>query len=148
MSLASVDRERLVSFPLLRRFAEADRAAVAEHLQCIEVETDQVVFESGDESHGLVFVAEGVLRVERGANDVLGRAGRGECFGGFALASIGAREVRAVAERVSTLLVLSRGAYLRLADESPRTACRLLEAVLEEVASATREALPRLGGCG
>lgn len=138
------DVGRLASFALLRRFGESERAAVAHHLQQIDVEAEQLIFAEGEESHSLVFVADGVLRVERDENGVLGRAGKGEYFGALALASVGTREVRAVAERASTLFVLSRGAFLRLADESPRTACRLLEAILEDIATTSRAALPTL----
>jgi CRP-like cAMP-binding protein len=144
VSRETEDSTRLASFALLRRLGESERAAVARHLQRIEVEAEQMVFAEGDESHGLVFVAEGVLRVERGENALLGKAGKGECFGAFALASVGTREVSAVAEHASTVLVLSRGAFLRLADESPRTACRLLEAVLEEIATTARGGLSTL----
>lgn len=96
------------------------------------------------EGEGLVLVEAGCLRLETHREGVLGRLGPGSSFGGLSLAALGARSAAAVAEEDTRLQIFSRSAFHRLADDSPRAACRILEAVLREVAETLRAGLPQL----
>lgn len=133
----------LAPFDLLRGLARDERETIARFVQAVDAAPGRVLFEKGDEAHGLVLVVEGRVRVERNER-VIGHAGPGEAFGALALARAGSREVRAIAETPTRLLVLGRSAFLRLADEAPRTACRLLEAILADVAGMLRAGLGSL----
>ncbi|MDX1650822.1 MAG: hypothetical protein R3263_13300, partial [Myxococcota bacterium] len=67
-------------------------------------------------------------------------------FGGLALACVGPRMVSAVAEEPTRVRVLSRTAFHRLTEDAPRAACRILEAVLADVALALRSGVDPLRG--
>lgn len=127
-------------FELLRGLSQQEREIVARFVQAVDAAPGRVLFDAGDEAHGLVMVDAGRVRVERG-EVLIGFAGPGDAFGGLALARVGTREVRAVAETPARLLVLGRSAFVRLADEAPRTACRVLEAILADLAGLVRAGL-------
>ena len=65
----------------------------------------------------------------------------GDALGGLALVRMGKRAATAVCEEPSRLAWLDRSSYRRLADDYPRTACRLMEAILAGFAADVREAL-------
>ena len=54
------------------------------------------------------------------------------------------REITAVTETPCEILWLRRSDFRRLADDSPRTACRLLEAIASEFAGCVRRELDTL----
>jgi CRP-like cAMP-binding protein len=62
-------------------------------------------------------------------------------LGGLALFAVGAREASAVGGERSEVLLLRREDFLRLAEDSPRTACRVAMALSADLAAALRNAL-------
>jgi CRP-like cAMP-binding protein len=69
----------------------------------------------------------------------------GSSLGALSLMAIGSRQAAARADSDCELLVLTRADFLRLAEDSPRAACRLAEAVVAELSATLRPQLAPLG---
>jgi CRP-like cAMP-binding protein len=70
--------------------------------------------------------------------------GEGAALGALSLVAVGQREVTARAAAPTRLLCLSRSSFLRLLEDAPRAACRLLERVVADVATDVRAELDRI----
>lgn len=136
----------LLDFDLLKALDPDERDVVCEFLARHDLEAGTVLFEEGDPAAGLVLVAGGRLRLESRRAGELGVVGRGRTLGPFALAAPGGRECRAVAASPARVYLLTREAFLGLADAHPRAACRIAQAALREVGDAFREALDAAAG--
>ena len=134
----------LKRFALLSDLTEPDREAVAELLEPIELVPGRQCFREGQEAEGLLLVDRGELRLESQRGGELGSCGEGASIGGLALLLVGVREITATAVTPSRVLQLSRGAFLRLAEDYPRAALRLVQAITAEFAGAVREGLDRI----
>jgi len=131
----------LGQFPLLRELGADERVALEKELETIELRDGDVLFREGEEAAGLVLVASGRLRTESARAGALGAAGPGSAFGALSLVSVGRREVTATADGAGRVLVLRRASFRRLADDAPRAACRLAEAIAADLASLVRDQL-------
>jgi CRP-like cAMP-binding protein len=139
--VSEIDLKR---FALFSDLTDSDRQAVAELLEPIELVSGRQCFREGQEAEGLLLVDRGELRLESLRGGELGSCGEGESIGGLALLLVGTREVTATAVTPSRVLQLSRGAFLRLAEDYPRAALRLVQAITAEFAGAVREGLDRI----
>jgi CRP-like cAMP-binding protein len=144
---ASGGEPELKRFQLLAELEEAEREIIAEFLEPVALDAGVELFAAGEQSEGLCFVAGGGVRVrsER-LDDAALELGVGAALGGWSLVASGPREVHAETTSPSRILVLRRSAFRRFADEEPRAACRLLEAILRDAARLGREALSDLPG--
>ena len=131
----------------LKRFApfaelsESDGELLEELLERRELVVGEVAFSEGDEADGLVLIESGEFAIENSRAGELGRVGPGRYFGGLSLASLGRRELSLTATQRSTLLLLPRSGFLRLSEDAPRGATRLLEALLRDIGSSLRSGL-------
>lgn len=146
--MSAVEDLDLKRFTLLSELEEPEREAVAEELEEVVLEAGTLVFDEGEQGEGLLFVAEGGVRVESSRATQPAELGPGASLGAFSLVTSGPREARAETTSRSRLLVLRRSAFRRLAGAEPRAACRLLEAILRETARLGREALDDEAGLG
>ena len=134
----------LKTFNLLREFDDHDRASLAELLEETSVAAGRRIFSEGNESDGLVFVTSGTVKLANSRTDTFEMLEGGCSLGALSLISVGPREASAFAETPCEVLSLPRNAYRRLAEDYPRTACRLLEAILEELTGSVRLGLDKL----
>lgn len=134
----------LKQFPLLVELSEEDRVALGDLLEPKSVVAGRSIFREGTEADGLVLIASGAVTVSAGRLTEPESFRAGEVLGPLSLVSVGPREATAVAETGVELLVLPRTSFRRLADDYPRTACRLIEAILRDFASAVRPSLDDL----
>jgi CRP-like cAMP-binding protein len=134
----------LKRFPPLSDLTDSDREAVEELLEPIELAPGRQCFREGQEADGLLLVDSGELRLESRRGGELGSCGGGTALGGISLLLVGSREITATAVAPTRVLQLSRGAFLRLAEDHPRAALRLVQAIAEEFAGAVREGLDRM----
>jgi CRP-like cAMP-binding protein len=133
----------LKTFTLLAELPEAEREAVAEVLEELRLEPGVVLFEEGEQGEGMLFVAEGGVRVVSSRTGERVELTAGASLGAFSLVASGVREARAETTSHAHILVLRRSAFRRFTEEEPRAACRLLEAILRETARLSRTALGR-----
>ena len=135
-------------FSLLAEFHGEDREALAEHLEDQQVDHDVRIFTEGEETDGLVLVVEGAVRVGSHKHGYVGTIGPGGALGALSVVAVGPRVVTAIASSRCRLLLLRRTAFRRLMEDAPRTASRLLEAILRDLSGALREGLGRLAPGG
>jgi CRP-like cAMP-binding protein len=140
--VSEIDLKR---FPLLSDLTDADREAVAELLEPIELVPGRQCFREGQEAEGLLLIDRGELRLESERGGELGTSGEGTAIGGLSLLVVGPRELTAIAVAPTRVLQLSRISFLRLAEDYPRTGLRLAQAIMAEFAGAVREGLDRFG---
>jgi len=133
-------------FALLAELGEEERELVAELLERVELDKGEQLFAEGQEAEGLVFVERGALELSSQRAGPLGRVAAGEALGSASLVAVGPREATAVAGEDARLWLLSRESFRRLAYDSPRAACRILEAALADFAGAVRDELDRFAG--
>ena len=136
--------EDLKRFALLTEFSDADREALAELLEEKRVAKGRRIFSEGTESEGLVLVVSGRARVESRRSADSGVLEAGSALGALSLIALGQRESTIFAVTECNVLILPRTAYRRLADDYPRTACRLMEAIVDELTGLIRSGLDLL----
>ena len=131
----------LKTVKLLAEFGDDDREALADLLEERTLQAGRRVFSEGEEAESLILLVEGQVRLESRDGRVEGALAEGEALGGLALVRLGQRMATAICEQTSRLLILERSGYRRLADDHPRTASRLIEAVLLALAADVSEAI-------
>jgi len=136
-----VNAADLKSVKLLAEFTAEDREALAELVDERRLDTGRRVFSEGEEAESLVMILEGSVRVEDREGEIEGLLLEGDSLGGVALVRPGPRAATAVCEDACRLVSLDRSGYRRLADDHPRTAIRLIEAILQAFAADVREAI-------
>jgi len=136
----ALDLKRLT---LLAELEDDERQAVAEQLEPLDLEPRTLIFDEGEQGEGLVFIAEGSVRVESFRAQRGVELGPGASLGAFSLVASGPREVRAETTSRTRILVLRRSSFRRFADAEPRAACRLLEAILRETSRMGRQMVAR-----
>lgn len=124
--------------------SEGERAEVAELLEERRLSPGETLFVEGDDADAMVLVSEGTLQVESRRTRETTSLGPGAVLGGLALFAIGARETSAYGLDRTEILLLRREDFLRLAEDSPRTACRVAMALSAELAASVRSVLGAL----
>ncbi len=136
----------LKRFPLLAELSDDDRDAVFELLEIKAHRKGRSLFRETAEADGLVLLVSGTVRLSRRDAKDLGTLGEGTILGTASLLTMGQREATAKADTDCTVAQLSRNAYRRLVEDHPRTACRLSEAIAQDLSALLREALEPLSG--
>lgn len=131
----------LKSIPLLAEFGEDDREALAELLEEQSLAAGRRLFSENEESEDLVIIVAGRVRLEPRGGEAFGHLPEGTVLGGISLVGPGKRGTSVVCEDACRVARLDRSGYRRLADDHPRTACRLIEALFKTLAEDVREAL-------
>jgi NTE family protein len=133
----------LKPFAPFAELTDADRDVLLDLVERRELSAGEVVLSEGDEADGLVLVERGLLEVKSERAGELATLEAGHHLGGLSLGSMGRREVTVTASEPSSVLLLSREAFVRLVEDAPRAATRILEAVLHELSTTLRSGLDR-----
>ncbi|MGB0619901.1 MAG: cyclic nucleotide-binding domain-containing protein [Myxococcota bacterium] len=140
---------QLKRYALLAEFSEEEREALAGLLEERALPDGKSAFREGAEGEGMVLLSEGRLKLKsKRTGTVVGVVEAPAHFGAASLFAFGKREVTALADGDATIHLLPRTALPRLADESPRAAFRLAEAVAAELAGLVRSGLDGLAEHG
>ncbi len=102
------------------------------------------ILQEGGDAEGLLLLSQGSLstRTEAGhEGELLAPA----ALGSAALVALGTRAMTAVAKDDCTVHLLTRTAFHRFADDAPRAAVRVLEAVVADLATLLRDGLDEVG---
>lgn len=142
------DFRDLKRFALLAELDDTDREVLAQELVVRELDEGARLFERGDPADSLLLVMEGSVRVRRGTSGDFADLPAGSCIGALSLAGEGLRETLADTTERTRLFELSRQGFERLVVTEPRTACRLLQAILRDQVAVTYEAAVALGADG
>ena len=137
--------EDMKKYSLLAEFSEEERDALADLLEERQLPTGKSAFREGAEGQGMVLLTEGRLKLKsKRTGDLVGVLEAPAHLGAASLFAFGKREVTALADGPATIETLSRSGLPRLAEDSPRAAFRLAEAVACELAGLARHALDTL----
>jgi CRP-like cAMP-binding protein len=140
-----VKPEVLKRFSLLVELSDEERDALGEMLEKRILPNGKSVFREGAESEGLVLLEKGRLKLKsKRTGDVVGTLEAEDHLGAASLFAPGRREVSAMADGPCTIWTLSRSGLARLAEDAPRAAFRLAEAVATEVVGLLRPGLETL----
>jgi CRP-like cAMP-binding protein len=142
-----VSADALKGFAPFADLSEGERAEIAELLERRSLSPGETLFFEGDDADAMVLVTEGSVQVESRRTRESASVGAGTVLGGLALFAVGTRETSAAgSEERAEVLLLRREDFLRLAEDSPRTACRVAMALSAELAATLRGALGSLPG--
>lgn len=133
----------LQPFAVFAELTDPDRVILLDLMERRELVVGEVVLSEGDEADGLVLVEQGLLQIANERAGELANLEPGMHLGGLSLGSPGRREVTVTAAEPSSVLLLSREAFVRLSEDAPRAATRILEAVLRDLAAALRGGIDR-----
>jgi len=139
-----VSAVELKRFTLFEELSEEEREVLSEEIERIELEPGDVLFREHEEASGLVLLVEGRVRLESQRVGELGSVGPGSALGAVSLVTVGPREASAIAESACSVYLLRRSTFRRLANDAPRAACRLAEAIARETAAFLRAGLEPL----
>ena len=135
----------LQHFSLMAEFSEEDRENLFELLDLRCLPDGKSIFREGAEGQGLVLLSEGRLKLKsRRTGSVLGVMQAPGHLGMASLFDFGKREVTAIADGAASVYLFGRSSLPRLAEDAPRTAFRLAEAVARELAVLTRGGIEAL----
>jgi len=136
-----VSGDELKAFGPFADLSEAERGEIVELLEERRLSPGETLFIEGDDADSLVLVHEGTLQIESRRSRESATFGPGTVLGGMALFAIGARESSAAGMDRAEVLLLRREDFLRLAEDSPRTACRVAMALSADLAASVRGVL-------
>jgi CRP-like cAMP-binding protein len=139
-----VSGEALKAFAPFADLSEAERTELGDLLEERHLSPDETLFVEGDDAEAVVLIVDGALRISSARTPESASFGGGTVLGGFALFTVGTRETTAVAAERSRILQLRREEFLRLAEDSPRTAYRVATALAAELAAQTRQGIGAL----
>lgn len=134
----------LKQFAPFAELSDGERAEVADLLEPRSLSPGETLFAAGDDAEAMVLVVDGALTVSSPRVTDPAQVGAGTVLGGLALFAVGARESSVEGAERSQVLLLRREDFLRLAEDSPRTACRVAMALSAELATHVRDALGQL----
>lgn len=138
MSAETFDPKR---FPLLAELGEDDAEVLAELLELELVAAGRKIFREGSEASGLLLIEAGRVELRSKRSGASCELGPGAALGGLSLVAIGPREATAAALEACVLWKLPRAHWPRLCEDAPRTACRILEALLLDCSDTVRRSL-------
>jgi SulP family sulfate permease len=101
------------------------------------------VFSRGDESDEIYFIRKGAVRISLAAHDKIlhvATFGRGDFFGEIAFLDGGARSANATAETATTLFVISRKRFDKVANVHPRLAHQIFASLAHTLGLRLRQA--------
>jgi len=132
---------RLKEFVPFADLSDEEREEIAELLEARSLSPGEALFAEGDDAETLVLVVDGALEISSARIPAPAQVRAGTVLGGLALFAVGTRESSAAGVERSELLLLRREDFLRLAEDRPRTACRVAMAISAELAMHLRGAL-------
>jgi CRP-like cAMP-binding protein len=121
--------------------SEDEREELAALLEARELSPGETLFVEGDDADALVVVREGALALSSRRARETWEAGAGSVVGALSLFAVGVRETTASGAGRADLRLLRRDAFLRLAEDNPRAACRIAMAITAELAAHARLAI-------
>lgn len=130
----------LKSFAPFADLGGEDLELVADLIEVIPFHDGQTVIQEGVASEGLQLLANGRIAMASRAHGDLGTVDAPATLGEASLVAVGPRELTGTALGDGELWLLSRTSFHRFAEDAPRGAVRVLEAVTRALAALLRQA--------
>lgn len=127
------EADLLKEVPLFQFMDDAERADLAEQLDCVRFQPGEYIFRIGDPGESLYVISSGNVEIyvknDTGERIVLEKAGRGAFFGELSLLDSGGRSASAVAVEYTETLRLDRASLDRFLKTHPAAAMDILQAM-------------------
>lgn len=124
-------RDFLAEIPLFSQIKEASMQFLARAGRMIDIKKGEVLFFQSDPSEIAYIVRSGgvsiVLSSPDGREMVINEMRKGDLFGELGILTNKNRSTSAIARTDSEVLVIPRGAFLRIVDDEPQLTRRMLE---------------------
>jgi CRP-like cAMP-binding protein len=117
---------------------EEELEMLADLIEVIPFHDGQTVIQEGVASEGLQLLFSGRIAVSSRDQGDLGNVEAPTVLGQASLVAVGPRELSGTALGEGEMWLLSRTAFHRFAEDSPRAAVRVLEAITRELAALLR----------
>ena len=130
----------LKQFRELRDLSETELEMLIPLLEQRDLAKGRRIMSEGEDAEGLVLLTHGSVTLTSEAGH-MGTAEAPVAFGAAALVTVGTRAVTAVAADPCTIQLLTRTAFHRFAEDAPRAAVRVLEAIVSDLATLLRQGL-------
>ena len=138
----------LVEMPLFDDLVQHELSAVAGHMNFIEVEKGEVLFEEGDQGDYVCFVIEGTLEVIKrtsgGEDMVLATLSRGRSIGEMSVIDNTPRSATVRARSEATLVTMTRSGFDRILDQHPKIGIKILKGISRLLSLNMRKTSSRL----
>ena len=128
-------------FGLFAELSQAELAQLAALLEEQSLETGDVLCMEGSEADGAILLSEGALDCAREQAGEIGRVEAPAVLGLASLALVGNREVSLRASQPSRVLLLTREAFHRFAQDASPAAVRVLEGIVRELGTVMRSGI-------
>lgn len=136
-------QEKLSSFSLTRE-AGSEAASLAQYIYVYRVGAGTTVFKEHDTNNFLCLIVHGRLKIVRESDDrmrtVIACLGSGDMVGELALLDGLPRSATAVAMDDTTMFIITRMNFLRIADEHPQLFGWLVETIARRICQRLRQA--------
>jgi CRP-like cAMP-binding protein len=123
-----IDADKLRSLPLFNTLSEEDRAAIAEHVDEVDVPSGERLISEGDFAYEFFVVEHGEAQVTVEGERV-GALGPGDFFGEVGLMLTGRRTATVTALSPMVLVTMFEQNFRKVEQQYPDVAKRLQEAV-------------------
>ena len=128
-------------FELFGELGQSELDLLGDLIEEQKLRAGEVLCMEGAEADGVILLAEGALDCKREQTGDLGRIEAPAVLGLASLALLGNREVSLRAAGPSRVLLLTRTAFHRFAQDAPPAAVRLLGAIVRELAGVLRSGI-------
>ena len=133
LTIAAMSKvEALANIPIFSLLGDAEREALATHIDVVKLEEGQTVFSYGDPGDSMYVLMSGAVEVfvknKTGERVTLERNGPGDFFGEISLLDAGPRTASAIVVKAGEALLIDRGDLDELFRVKPAAAMDLLSA--------------------
>lgn len=132
------------SFPLFADLTQKDLELLEDLVEEQALRAGEILCLEGSEADGALLLVEGALDCSREQAGDLGRIEAPAALGMASLAQVGNREASLKAAGPARVLLLTRPAFHRFAQDAPAAAVRVLEGVVRDLAGALRGGIDAL----
>ncbi len=138
----------LINIPLFDTLDSDELHMVTRHMNLMDVEPQEIIFQEGDKGTYVCFVVYGALEVVKGAGTgrqvVIATLGRNRSIGEMAVIDDFPRSATVRAAKKSTLLILTRDGFENILEEHPRTGVKILKGLARLLSQNLRKTSSRL----
>lgn len=138
----------LIGIPLFDDLTAGELRIVAKHMNFMELNKNDAIFNEGDKGNYMCFVVDGILDVvkqtETNRQVVISSLARGRSIGEMSVIDNFPRSATVRARTPSTLLLLTRDAFDLILKDHPQLGIKLLKALARLVSMNLRKASSQL----
>jgi CRP-like cAMP-binding protein len=138
----------LINIPLFDTLDSDELHLVTRHMNLMDVEPREVIFQEGDKGNYVCFVVSGALEVVKGVGTghqvVIATLGKNRSIGEMAVIDDFPRSATVRAAKKSILLILTREGFDNILDEHPRAGVKILKGLARLLSQNLRKTSSRL----